>query len=370
MAVGFPVKDDYATGDVLTAAQMNDLSGTLNTVPSVIGGYAAAKNRLINADFRINQRSFTTTTTALSYGFDRWFFNYVDGTTTYSAQTFTAGAAPVAGYEGTNFARLVTTGQTLPSAVTNLGQKIEDVRSLANQTVTVSFWAKAATGTPKIAIELDQQFGSGGSTRVTTAVGQATITTSWVRYSATATVPSISGKTIGTNSTLNANLFVSAGSDYNSRTGSMGIQSNTFDIWGVQVEAGSIATPFQTASGTIAGELALAQRYYHRVTVGGAINALGVGLCDSTTSALISNSFPVAMRIAPTALEQSGSAADYLIRITGGTGVTVTAVPAFSSATTVSSIITLTAASGLTGGQAALCRSANANAYFGWSAEL
>jgi hypothetical protein len=30
MAAGFPVKADYASGDVLTAAQMNDLSGTLN----------------------------------------------------------------------------------------------------------------------------------------------------------------------------------------------------------------------------------------------------------------------------------------------------------------------------------------------------
>jgi hypothetical protein len=34
MAVGFPVKDDYVTGDVLTAANMNDFAGTLNTVPS------------------------------------------------------------------------------------------------------------------------------------------------------------------------------------------------------------------------------------------------------------------------------------------------------------------------------------------------
>ena len=30
MATGFPVKANYATGDVLTAANMNDLAGTLN----------------------------------------------------------------------------------------------------------------------------------------------------------------------------------------------------------------------------------------------------------------------------------------------------------------------------------------------------
>jgi hypothetical protein len=32
MAAGFPVKADYATGDVLSAVNMNDLSGTLNYI--------------------------------------------------------------------------------------------------------------------------------------------------------------------------------------------------------------------------------------------------------------------------------------------------------------------------------------------------
>ena len=53
MAVGFPVKDDYVTGEVLTASDMNDLSGTLNTIQSV--EYAAGKNKIINGDFGIWQ---------------------------------------------------------------------------------------------------------------------------------------------------------------------------------------------------------------------------------------------------------------------------------------------------------------------------
>jgi hypothetical protein len=286
------------------------------------GQFAAGKNKIINGDFSINQRSFTSTTTSGTYGFDRFFMFNVDGTCTYSAQTFTAGTAPVAGYEATNFARLVTTGQTLSSAFSFLAQRIEDVRTYANQTVVVSFWAKAATGTPKIAIELDQNFGTGGSTRVTNAVGQVTITTGWVRYSASITVPSISGKTIGPSSLLSANLIVSAGSDFNARTGSLGIQSNTFDIWGVQVEAGSTATPFQTASGSIAGELQLAQRYYWRQTGSEAFGRFpGSAIAGSTTEVLFAPMLPVTMRTFPSATLDVGNIAIF-------DGVSVIAVTA------------------------------------------
>lgn len=271
-------------------------------------GFTAGKNKIINGDFFINQRSFSSTTST-GYGFDRWFNSFGGGgTVTCSAQTFTAGAAPVAGYESRNFSRIVTTGQTATNVFTILLQKIEDVRTFANQTVTISFWAKANSGTPKIAIELEQDFGSGGSpsAAVTTAVSSPTISTSWARYSATVTVPSISGKTIGTtanSSYLSLNLWVSAGTDFNSRTSSLGIQTNTFDIWGVQVEAGSVATAFQTATGTLAGELAACMRYYqtslpagtttHSITTSQVVNAQNVTFTSGIR-------FAVPMRVAPT----------------------------------------------------------------------
>jgi hypothetical protein len=300
MAVGFPVKDDYATGDVLTAANMNDFAGTLNTVPDTIGAYAAGKNKIINGDFRINQRAFTSSTTA-TFGFDRWSCVIAgDGTATYSAQTFAPGAAPVAGYEGTNFARFVTTGQTTTTTRTNWIQPIEDVRTFAGETVTVSFWAKAATGTPKMSVEFTQNFSAGGSSTVIIDGGRVTLSTAWARYSVTVAIPSISGKTIGTGApSLGLLLWVSGGSDFNSRIGSMGIQSNTFDIWGVQVEAGSIATPFQTATGTIQGELSACMRYYFQTNL----------LSDNTYSPAIAATVgvlgayfahPVPMRVAPT----------------------------------------------------------------------
>jgi hypothetical protein len=373
MAVGFPVKDNYVTGDVLTAANMNDFAGTLNTVPNVIGGFAAGKNKIINGDFRINQRAFTSTTTTATYGLDRWQLDCADGTSTYSVQTFTPGAAPVAGYEAINFARIVTTGQTLTTAFTRLVQPIEDVRTFAGQTVTVSFWAKAATGTPKIAVELAQGMGAGGSGGANNTIGNVTISTSWARYSVTGSVAGLSGATIGTSSALNARLFVSAGSVFNARTGSMGIQSNTFDIWGIQVEAGSIATPFQTATGTIQGELAACQRYYYKTIASGTSFApFGTGFARTTTESINITQFPVELRTRPTALETTGTAGDYIVFYGGALSVACTSVPTYTSASTTFARTIFTTAVAFVAGQATIntCVNNSSTAFLAWSAEL
>jgi hypothetical protein len=249
-------------------------------------------NYIINGAFDFNQRGFTTTTTSGAFGHDRFFFTGIDGTTTYSAQTFTPGAAPVAGYEYTNFARLVTTGQTLTSAQSRLRQRVEDVRTLAGQTATLSFWAKAGSGTPSIAANLAQiPIGSAG---VDLAGQKATLSTSWARYSFTFTLPSLSGAIISANNRLEVNIWVSAGSDQNTNTSSLGIQSNTFDIWGVQLEAGSVATPFRRNAPSLQAELAACQRYFVRGGSG------AIGRAISATSARLLYKMPVTMRATPT----------------------------------------------------------------------
>jgi hypothetical protein len=272
------------------------------------GGFYAGKNKIINGDFLINQRAFSSSTSG-GYKFDRWGSYAADGTVTYSAQTFTLGTAPVAGYEGKNFFRMATTGQTATSAAANISQPIESVRTLAGQTATISFWAKAASGTPKVAVEYQQQFGSGGSPSVSvgTYAGQVTLSTSWARYSLTVAIPSIAGKTLGTSDdgALTPVLWTSAGSDFNARTGSLGIQTATIDFWGVQVEAGSVATPFSTATGTLQGELAACQRYYVRLAPGSSYGIYGAGYARSTTAADFFVTAPVQMRIAPTSVEYS-----------------------------------------------------------------
>jgi len=268
--------------------------------------FVAGKNKIINGDFAINQRAFSSTTTSDAYGFDRIKCLMNDGTVTYSAQTFTVGTAPVAGYEARNFGRIVTTGQTSSSAYGIFLTNVEDVRTLAGQTATVSFWAKASSGTPKVAVEIQQNFGAGGSPSadVQTYGGQVTLSTSWARYSVTVAIPSISGKTIGTTAPgrLDVYLWVSAGSTFNSRTGTLGIQSNTFDFWGLQLEPGAVATPFTTASGTLAGELAACQRYLPATT--------GIeyfGYAYNSGSQVLSVNFTVPARVAPTGITTSGT---------------------------------------------------------------
>jgi hypothetical protein len=270
-----------------------------------------SKNYIINGDFEINQRFFSSRTNT-GFGFDRWSANIGGGGATHSAQTFTTGAAPVAGYEGRNFARIVTTGQSANDVATILQQNIEGVRTLANQTITISFWAKSNSGTPKVAIELDQHFGSGGSpsTRVTTYAGQITLSTSWERYFVTVQVPSILGKTIGTSDDdyLRLNLWISAGSSFNSRTGSLGIQSNTFDFWGVQVEEGTIATPFRRNQPNIQAELAACQRYFVAFPANSVLVMnpyYSVNLSGGPQR--VATSLPVRMRAIPTAQTTAGS---------------------------------------------------------------
>jgi len=216
--------------------------------------YAAGKNAIINGAFNVWQRgtSVSLTSNTYAYGPDRFvaLCTFSAGTSSFSQQSFAAGTAPVAGYEGTFFAR-VTCGTTSSNLL--IDQRIEDVRVFAGQTVTFSFYAKAS-GSMVFTPTFNQVFGSGGSATVNTAGSNVTLTTSWARYTTTITLPSISGKTIGTNSYLNASMVYSSGS----------LNTATLDVWGWQVEAGSVATAFQTATGNLQTEITACERYFQK----------------------------------------------------------------------------------------------------------
>jgi len=272
------------------AADIRTLGDAIDTSLWNVGFGQAGKNKIINGDFGIWQRG-TSFTTSSAYTADRYYFLNGGSTTTISQQTFTPGTAPVAGYESQYFLRATKTS----TGDVYLEQRIENVRTLAGQTVTFSFWAKAASAGTPIVVYLGQVFGSGGSTRVDTTLGTPALTTSWQRVSYTTTLGSMSGKTIGSGSFLSAYI------------GIPGASSQTIDTWGWQVEAGSIATPFQTASGgSPQAELAMCQRYFYQVPNGNT-KVIGTAFAISVTEADIVLPFPVQMRTTPTYSNTSGT---------------------------------------------------------------
>lgn len=338
------------------------------------GQFSAGKNKIINGDFSVNQRNFSSSTTSAEYNLDRWRTIYTGGTSTTSAQVFTPGTAPVAGYEGKNYYRVVITGQSATTDFVRMQEQVESVRTFAGQTTTYSFWAKASAGTPKVAVISVQGFGSGGSpsSSVQTDHGTITLSTSWARYSVTCVIPSISGKTLGTNGddAISVRLLMSAGTGVSGNQ-SIGVQNYTFETWGHQWEAGSIATPFQTASGSIQGELALCQRYYYRWTTGGNANSYNQSLfVYSSTLAFGTFPLPVTMRVNPTSMDTTGSAGDYRALIGSGF-VFPSVVPVLDNSNNAFPIIKYEFSGGLTVGQAGVAGSnATTNTYLGFSAEL
>ena len=324
--------------------------------------FAAGKNKIINGDFSNWQRSTSVTVTTEDYlAPDRYRSVYVAGgaTTTWSRQTFTPGTAPVAGYEGQYFSRIASTSGS-GTTVIGISQRIENVQTFAGQTATISFWAKADSARTAT-ILISQIFGTGGSTGVNVYVTTQALTTSWARYSFTVAMDSIAGKTIGTGSYVVAYIYYNTGAASG---------SPQLDIWGVQFEAGSVATAFQTATGTIQGELAACQRYYFRYTNTGAFEDFGFGNARSTTAADLVIKTPITMRVNPTSIDYANL--NVLNNYSGSPIAVTSASLASGRASTNCPIVYVDVASGLTASESfyLISGSSGGASYIGFSSEL
>ena len=242
-----------------------DANGNIGSGTQSFNGFGGSgfKNYIINGNFDVWQRG--TSQTSNGYGSDdRWYNDNAGSTKTHSrvACTDTERALFNASY----FSRTVVTSIGSVGSSCLKDQRIENVTRLAGKTITVSFWAKADSN-KNIALEFMQVFGTGGSPSTainTIGVTTVSLTTTWQKKTVTLTLPSLIGKTLGadgvhTSSTL-FRFWFEAGSNYNSRTNSLGNQSGTFDIAQVQLEEGSEATPFENRPYGL--ELSLCQRYY------------------------------------------------------------------------------------------------------------
>ena len=149
----------------------------------------------------------------------------------------------------------------------------------------------------------------------------------------------------------------------------IGQANATLFLTGVQLEVGEKATPFEHRS--YSDELARCHRYYYKIGPSDGTDTFGPVFTDSATASYLNNVFPVPMRADPTALEQSGTASDYVVR-TGGSSRTCSSVPVTDSTTNKYAYqVKFTVSSGQTTGHAGYVRSADVTtAFLAWSAEL
>jgi hypothetical protein len=273
--------DRVQTGSDKTAAETartqaqtarDTAAGILTAVEAQATAFSALnpENRIINGAFDFWQRGTSFTTQA--YGADRWLNNLNGGTVTMSRQSFAIDDT-LGSNSPTFFLRQAVSGQSLASHYAATTHRIEGVRSYAGQTITVLGWARRSSGAGNIAVEAAQVFGTGGSPSPTVVgVGQpVTLTGSWAPFAVTIAVPSIAGRTLGTdgNDSINLLIWTSAGSDFNSRANSLGLQTIGVDLWGIHVKLGvhTTAAVEMYRQPELGPELARCERYYETGTI-------------------------------------------------------------------------------------------------------
>ena len=276
-------------------------TATVNGIP-LRPGVLDPENRIINGAFDFWQRG--TSSTAAGYvAADRWVNQLSGGTVTQSRQAFALGDT-LGANSPTYFLRQTVSGQTLASQRAHTEHRIEGVRSYAGQTITILGWARRSSGSGNMALEPLQNFGTGGSPSATVAIAPQTVTltSSFAPFAVTIAVPSISGKTLGTNNNdyFAFGFWTSAGSDFNARTNSLGLQTIGVDLWGIHIKQGTHTTSAVDLyrQPELGPELARCQRYFQVFVSSGAVFA---GRASGTTGVIYGVPLAVPMRSNPSA---------------------------------------------------------------------
>ena len=282
----------------------------------------AGRNRLINSDMRIDQRNAgASVTLANTYGLDRWAGHYLGG----GSGRFTAQRSTTAPAGFTNSQLItVTTADAAPSSTHGyaLWQSIEGFNTAdfgwgtaSAQTVTLSFRVRSSvTGTfPFIFYNSAGTRAFGGTYTISAAnvFEEKAITVAGDTSGVWATDNNIGVQLLfgfggGSGRTLSAGWQAASGSTPSNVSGCTSLIATngaTFYITGVQLEAGSVATPFERRQ--YGQEELLCMRYYNKVSANdgnGGYASFGSGYASGSASALISVTLPVAMRSAPTVI--------------------------------------------------------------------
>jgi hypothetical protein len=294
--------------DGTATAQLSSVNG---------GPLAGARNRIINGDMRIDQRNAgaSVTPTATAYIVDR-FSTATNVSSKFSAQQNAGSITPPTGF--TKYLGITSlSAYTLAAGeYASISQPIEGFNvadfawgSASAVSVTLSFWVRSSlTGTFGGAIQnvntRSYPFTYSISTANTWEYKTITIagdtSGTWATDNTQGMVLRIS---LGAGSTYSGTSGAWAGANYLSATGAvsvLGTNGATFYITGVQLEAGSVSTPFERRL----NEVSLCQRYF----VGTNEYYFTAGY-DSGYTTLNSGgvTWPYTMRTTPTVVISGGS---------------------------------------------------------------
>jgi hypothetical protein len=290
------------------------------------------RNAIINGAMQVWQRGTSVAvsgSSAYTFAADRWGYfrgSYATGMTVSRQATGDTTNLPNIQY----CARVQRDSGNTSTQIIYVQQNFETVNSipLVGKTVTLSFYARAGANFSSASNVLsfgvntgtgtDQSLLSGYTGSASPISTNVTLTTTWQRFSATATLSSSATQIgIGFNYTP---VGTASTNDY-------------FEITGVQLEAGPAATPFETRP--FQTELALCQRYYYRSSDGNVYQTYGIGFATSLQIVDFVVPLPVIMRTAPTTTLDAASLAisDGVTAYTSGSFVLINSSQAKNIAT-------------------------------------
>jgi hypothetical protein len=278
---------------------------------------AGRKNLIINGDMRIAQRA-TSHTTISDYTLDRWKFQ-TDALDNY-AHTVTQSTDAPPGFFNSLKIEVTTTESAIASdedlAVATYIEARDcqalAVGSASAKPLSASFWVKSSKG----GIFSVSLTALDNTVKIFSTTYTVNVANTW-EYK-TISIPPLSGGTTinndnGEGLTLRFPTIVGSGfagtpaagwASYASSLWGAGHEAqidtdgDTWQLTGVQLEVGTVATPFEYRS--YGEELALCQRYYQKFGGGASYGVLSeFGVAKSATVVTATTSLFVPMRIAP-----------------------------------------------------------------------
>jgi len=292
-------------------------TATINSMTPTADSLQGFRNRIINGDMRIDQRNAgaSVTPTNGQYTLDRWSALNGGVSSKFSVQQNAGSVTPPTGFSNYLGVTSLSAYSISSSDRFYISHAIEGFNSAdfawgtANaKTITISFWVRSSlTGTFGGAVQNNNQNRSYPFTFTISSANTWEYETVTIAGDTTGTwVGSTNGTGLllyfglGVGSTVSGTAGAWAGSDFRSATGAVsvvGTNAATFYITGVQLEVGSVATPFERRD--YGRELAMCQRYFV-LCASATDDPLGLATLVTTTNIEFAFFMPVTMRTSPT----------------------------------------------------------------------